>query len=221
MPADRAHGRNTGGDILRSRGASHVRGGETSPKQGQGNRGCFRGYRTKVLELHIVLDDTNLWVRGLANFLELTDRFYGRSDPRGLRSYAHRRDDQIEIAEVRRGSIELVLSEIVAHTDKVAPIFVLYLLLKYLPEFLKSIVSVYKDFEEAKYTKVRREQLEKQMEEDEETQNLAETQRKELVEVLDNIYVAEREALRKTEDFVLSRYRKIKMLSSKGSRKSG
>ena len=95
------------------------------------------------VELHIILDDTELWVRGFANFLELIDGFYGRSDPLGFRSYAHRRADQVEIAEVRRGSLELVISEIIAHTDTVAPVFILYMLLKYLPDFLKSIVSVY------------------------------------------------------------------------------
>ena len=107
----------------------------------------------KLVELQIELDDTGLLVRGFAKYLELIDGFYGRSHPRGFRSYAHLPDEQVEFAEVRPGSLELIISEIVESSQTVAPVVVLYLLLKYLPEFLKSIISTYKDFEEAKYQK--------------------------------------------------------------------
>ncbi len=174
-----------------------------------------------LVELYIVLDDTELWVRGFANYLELIDGFYGRADPRGYRSYAHRPEDQVEIAEVRRGSLELIISELIAHTDTVAPVFILYLLLKYLPDFLKSIVSIYKNFEEAKYLKARRENLQKQMEDDKEIKVLNQDQRQELIEILDGIYVAESDTIRKSVNFVESRFRRIKMHSTGSIHKSG
>lgn len=165
----------------------------------------------KIIELQIELDDTGLLVRGFANYLELIDRFYGRSDPRGYRSYAHRPDDQVEFAEVRPGSLELVISEILAQSDTVAPVLVLYLLLKYLPEFLKTIVSVYKDFEEAKYLKVRRENLQQQMQADNEIENIDQNQRQELVKMIDGIYIAERDSIRKSISFIENRFRGIKL----------
>jgi hypothetical protein len=80
---------------------------------------------------------------------------------------------------------------------------------------LKSIVSIYKDFEEAKYIKARRENLQKQMEDDEEIKNLNQVQRQELIEILDGIYLAERETLRKSVSFVGSRYRRINIHSTR------
>lgn len=165
----------------------------------------------KSVEVQIELDDTELQVRGFANYLELIDRFYGRSYPRGYRSYAQRPDDQVEFAEVRPGSLELVISEILSQTDKVAPVLVLYLLLKYLPDFLKSVVSVYRDFEEAKYLQVRRANLEKQMEDEEQIENLNRDQRQELVEIIDETYIAERDTIRKSINFIESRFRAIKL----------
>lgn len=165
----------------------------------------------KSVEVQIELDDTELQVRGFANYLELIDRFYGRLYPRGYRSYAHRPDDQVEFAEVRPGSLELVISEILSQTDKVAPVLVLYLLLKYLPDFLKSVVSVYRDFEEAKYLQVRRANLEKQMEDEEQIENLNRDQRQELVEIIDETYIAERDTIRKSINFIESRFRAIKL----------
>lgn len=165
----------------------------------------------KSVEVKIELDDTGLQVRGFATYLELIDRFYGRSYPRGYRSYAQRPDDQVEFAEVRPGSLELVISEILSQTDKVAPVLVLYLLLKYLPDFLKSVVSVYRDFEEAKYLQVRRANLEKQMEDEEQIKNLDQDQRQELVEMIDETYIAERDTIRKSMNFIESRFRAIKL----------
>lgn len=167
----------------------------------------------RIVELQIELDDTGLIVRGFANYLELIDRFYGRLYPRGFRSYAHRPDDQVEFAEVRPGSFELVISEILAQSDTVAPVLVLYLLLKYLPEFLKSVVSVYKDFEEAKYLKVRRENLQQQMQAETEIDNIDQDQRQELVELIDGIYIAECDTIRRSINFIESRFRAIKLKS--------
>jgi hypothetical protein len=165
------------------------------------------------VELQIELDNTGLLVRGFSNYLELIDRFYGRLYPRGYRSYAQRPDEQVEFAEVRPGSLELIISEIVASSQTVAPVVVLYLLLKYLPEFLKSIVSTYKDFEEAKYLKVRSTQLEKQMQDEDEIKNLDQDQRQELVKVIDEMYIAEGDTIRKSANFINSRFRTIKLKS--------
>jgi hypothetical protein len=164
----------------------------------------------KLVELQIELDDTGLLVRGFANYLELIDGFYGRSHPRGFRSYAHLPDEQVEFAEVRPGSLELIISEIVESSQTVAPVVVLYLLLKYLPEFLKSIISTYKDFEEAKYLKVRRAQIEKQMQDEDEIENLGQDQRQKLVKTIDEIYIAERDTIRKSVNFINNRFRTIK-----------
>ena len=59
------------------------------------------------------------------------------------------------------------------------------------------------------------------MQQDDEVKRLKEGQRQELVEVLDSIYVAERDILRKSGDFIENRFRRITMSTYKAGGKSG
>ena len=48
-----------------------------------------------AVELEIHADGRSAALRDMAAFLDLTDRLYGRTDPKGLRSYAVRTHDSI------------------------------------------------------------------------------------------------------------------------------
>ena len=61
-----------------------------------------------VLELVITVDDHNIPTREFAEYLELIDRLYGRLSREGLMSYAHRESGRLRIAEIRRGSVEII-----------------------------------------------------------------------------------------------------------------
>lgn len=57
-----------------------------------------------TIVLEIVSDDKNLRVRDLASYLKLIDSAFGRIDPEGYLSYAHRPDDQLRISTIEEGS---------------------------------------------------------------------------------------------------------------------
>ena len=148
------------------------------------------------LELAITLDDTGVGVRDLANYLRLIDGVYGRLDPKGYRSYAQRENAYLRIDEVRSGSMEVILSELLATTERAVPLLVLYVMLKYLPEFLKSLASAYKDFEEARHTRLRRKQLSDTIHADKELQSVSKGSKQHLIEFLDDMYASEASNLR-------------------------
>lgn len=64
------------------------------------------------LELKIVLKETALHVMGLSCFLMLANRWYGRLSPGGLDRYTKKRDQQLQIANVRHEPLALVFFEI-------------------------------------------------------------------------------------------------------------
>lgn len=76
------------------------------------------------IELIIRIADNDINVRELSAYLSLADRVYGRLTPEGLRSYAQSRKDQLVIKEVRKGSIELVIEQAIAHSQN-APYFII------------------------------------------------------------------------------------------------
>jgi hypothetical protein len=152
--------------------------------------------RRAKLELSITLDDTGIGVRDLANYLRLIDGVYGRLDPKGFRSYAQRESAYLRIDEVRPGSMEVILSELLATTERAIPLLVLYVLLKYLPEFLKSLASAFKDFEEARHTRLRRQQLSEAIHADEELQSVSKGSKQHLIDFLDDMYASEASNLR-------------------------
>jgi hypothetical protein len=153
------------------------------------------------LELVISVDDTALRVRGLAAFLEFIDRVYGRLDPRGLRSYAHRPQEHIRIREVRPGSFELIFAELLAQSDKVTALLIVYILIKNLPDILKSLAQAFKDLEEARFTRKRREILEEELRKNPDTQELKHQERQQVAGYLDEILTAERETISQVSDF--------------------
>jgi hypothetical protein len=153
------------------------------------------------LELVISLDDTALRVRGLAAFLEFIDRVYGRLDPRGLRSYAHRPQEHIRIREVRPGSFELIFAELLAQSDKVTALLIVYILIKNLPDVLKSLAQAYKDLEEARFTRKRREILEEELRKNPDTQKLKLQECQQVAGYLDEILTAERETISQVGEF--------------------
>ena len=85
-----------------------------------------------VLQMTLTLPDRGVNIRELSAYLSLIDRVYGRLSENGLYSYSHRRDEQLEYAEVREGSWQIVFTEDL--TPSATQRFVLlYLLLKFLP----------------------------------------------------------------------------------------
>ncbi|MCK4726856.1 MAG: hypothetical protein KAT29_13680 [Anaerolineales bacterium] len=154
-----------------------------------------------ILELVIVLEDHDLRVRGFSELLGFVDRTYGRLSPRGIRSYARREDEQVRISEVRSGSYELIIETLANNTEAVTSLVMISLLIKYLPGALESLAASYRDYEEAKFTREKRKQLRKQIEEDEKLQSLDRNKQNQLVRYLDYLYERDRKHLKNVGEF--------------------
>lgn len=147
---------------------------------------------SSVIDLIITLPTSGMKARDLSSYLSFIDHVYGRLDPKGLISYAHRKEGHLEIANVRTKSIELVLSEILESSEKLG---ILYIVLKYLPEFVRNLTGAFKDFEEARFTRLRRRELRDRIRKDEELAGVSENHKNQLVELLDEFYIRESDTL--------------------------
>jgi hypothetical protein len=154
-----------------------------------------------MLELVIIVEDHDLRVRGFSELLGFVDRTYGRLSPRGIRSYAQREDEQVRISEVRSGSYELIIETLANNTDAVTSLVTISLLVKYLPGALESLAASYRDYEEARFTREKRKQLLKQIDEDEKLQSLAKNKQNQLVTYLEFLYERDRKHLKSVGEF--------------------
>ena len=115
-----------------------------------------------TIELSIRIRDSGLIVREFGAYLSLTDRVYGRVAEASLRSYAQTRNRQLRISEIRRGSIELVITETITRLSDAALFVFSLIFLRSLPglaEATKILADAYKSFEEGRLTNEQRRQL--------------------------------------------------------------
>jgi hypothetical protein len=151
-----------------------------------------------LIKLIITVEDENLSVRGLSSYLSLADRVYGRLTEAGLRSYAQTVGDQLEIAQIRKGSLELVIAEILSNFKDATPLAILWLFLKYLPSTIKALseaaknsADAYKSIEEARLTRANRQRLRDEVSQDEILQKLDASRQKQIVVLLEALQVKE------------------------------
>jgi hypothetical protein len=144
-----------------------------------------------ALQLVIIIREKDINVRELTAYFTFLDKVYGRLTPRGLASYAQRRDEQLEISTLSKGSIEVLITELISSIDKASAMIVLLLVIKYLPEFFRAIGETAKNIEEARLTHLRTEQLRGQLEKEAMEDELDEQTRQAIVELLESLYRSE------------------------------
>lgn len=120
------------------------------------------------VELLIRAETKGAQLRDLANYLLLVDRFYGRQDPRGFRSYAQRSQEQLEIAETKAGSLELILSEGIDFVRQHHLVLTWVLVLgipqaaRSLTQAARNAAGAYHDYQAGRLARAERQQLEGQ-----------------------------------------------------------
>jgi hypothetical protein len=164
--------------------------------------------RNAVLELIISLDPTELKARDLASYLSLIDHVYGRLDPRGLLSYAHRKEGHIEISDVRTGSVDMVIAELIEHSP---PLVVVFLALYYLPEALRNLATAFHEYEEGRLTRLRRSQLRDRVRQDAQLAQISDRHKEQIVVLLDTIYVLEQGDLAGAQRLARARVRSVRI----------
>lgn len=161
-----------------------------------------------VLELALVFDESGVNVRELASYLTFVDKTYGRLTPRGIRSYAQRRDAQIE-ASFRRGSLETVITEVVQNKDLITALVLLRFVLKYLPAGIREVATAYDSYQAGALKRARRKQLRQEVNADEELAPLSKDRKNQLVRFIDDVYQRERERLSRAQRFAIYHVKKL------------
>lgn len=161
-----------------------------------------------VVGLIISVDANRLKARDLASYLSLIDHVYGRLDPKGLLSYAHRKEGHVELSDVRAGSVELVITEFIQNAPTLIAVFIV---LKYLPEFVRGLAGSWKDIEEARFIRLRRRELRDRMRQDNELASISDNHREQIVELLDTTYTLEQDSLPGAQRFARESVRSIRL----------
>ena len=164
----------------------------------------------ETFELIIQFTDKNISVRNLAAYLNFIDKAYGRLTPKGIKHYSQTSTYELKITEIRRGSIEIVIADILSNTDSIKALIIVGLLLKYLPNIISSILSSYRDYEEARLARIRRKQIKEQMKEDNNLNKLADRQLNQLVVVMDMMYLIDKRNIPKAYNFSKGNITEIK-----------
>lgn len=139
-------------------------------------------------EVIIKMEAKSVSVRQFAAYLNFIDRSYGRFTPEGILSYSRSKERELKITQLRPGSLEFVLSNYLANPISVTALILVGLLLKYLPGIIKSTLSAYRDYEEGKLAKVRRQQIKEQMKRDGALNKLNDRKILQLSKLFDAIY---------------------------------
>tara|TARA_R110002049_G_C9121973_1_gene558445 strand:- start:1098 stop:1694 length:597 start_codon:yes stop_codon:yes gene_type:complete len=156
-----------------------------------------------VIELSIRITDQNIPVRDLSAFLEFVDQIYGRLSQEGLPSYSRRQHNKLEIAHIRKGSWELILEGAISRYHQQAELLVIiWLAVKYLPIAVKTGLSAYNDYEQARLAREKRKQIRNSMEVDEIISNLPTNRKKEITKLLHAIYEKEDRKLNRVSRFI-------------------
>lgn len=155
-----------------------------------------------TVELIITVKDHSLNAREFGAYLSLADRIYGRISRAGLKTYSLLPHTQLQISEIRQGSIELVITEALLYFKDATLLLILWLFLKYFPAGIKTISEAtkyfadsYKSIEEGRLVREHRQQLKEKMKQDELLQKLDDKQLSQLIVLLADLETAERKNL--------------------------
>ena len=151
-----------------------------------------------AIRLIIKTNNRDLNVRDFSAYWAMADRVYGRVTEAGLRSYARTPGRQLRISEIRQGSIEVIIAEVIMHYHDAIPLAVLWLFLKNLPnamkvlsEAAKNSADAYKSIEDAKLAKINRKRLQDEIKKDDALTNLDQTRIKQIAALLDGLQAVE------------------------------
>jgi len=161
-------------------------------------------------ELIIRIRAENISVRQLAAYLNFIDKAYGRLTPRGIMHYARTSTYELTVTEIRHGSVEFVISNILSESTSIKAIIIVGLLLKYLPSIIKSVLSSYRDYEEASLARIRRQQIREQIKKDKDLDKISNQQIYQLAIFLDNLYRTDMRDINKSHKFSKENIVKVK-----------
>jgi hypothetical protein len=173
------------------------------------------------IELTIRLRSEDINVREFGAFLSTIDAVYGRITRINYLSYSLSHYNQIRISEIRQGSTELIVADIITQAIQATPYLVLLLFVRYLgigvkglSEVTKNFADSYKSLREGRVAKANEKKILSDMEQDEILKDLTPARRRQLVTLLAELEKAERKRIPAAR-----RFAKKNLLEAKLSRK--
>jgi hypothetical protein len=137
-------------------------------------------------DLIISISNTDISFRALGNFLMTIDDFYGRFYKKGFLSYSKTQKDHLKASEIKQGSIEIIIEEILKKLSVHDTIY-FFLMIKYLPaaikggsEVLKNLTESFYNYENAQLVSLQRKSLNKELRKDELLKSLTDEEIKRL-----------------------------------------
>ncbi len=141
-----------------------------------------------MFELVIRLRGKDVSVRQLASYMRFLDKAYGRLSPKGIVSYSRTTENELRISEIRHGSLEIIISKLLSEPNSVKSLILVGLLLRYLPGIIKSTLSAYRDYEEGRLARARKQQIKEQIKKDKHLGELSDRHVYQLTQFLDAMY---------------------------------
>ena len=150
-----------------------------------------------TIELSIKFESEHINIREMAAYLEVLDHFYGRMRPKGIRSYAQLRKDQLKIKTAKSGSIEIIFSDIIINFESI-DLLLIYILLKPLKSLiiipttmLSDVASAYNNYESGRLKRARRKLIKAAIEQDETLSKIPVKMKPKVIQFLDHFYKLE------------------------------
>ena len=137
-----------------------------------------------LIELKIMIDDKDINVRELGTYLTFIDKINGRLSAEGIYSYSHKRNKQLKIAEVRNGSIELIVAEQISQLDA-NKLIIIFLVIKYIPTAIRELSSAYRNYEDARLIRAKRRIIKQELKEDYRFQHVSEKDLNQTVKIIE------------------------------------
>lgn len=181
----------------------------------------FENIGEDELEIVVSIDEKNISLRDFSAFLLLIDHFYGRNFQKGFQSYSMTKDVHLKASEIRVGSVEIIIEEILKYLPVKQAVLV-FLLIKYLPSAIKSISEsllntseAFYNFEKTRLVRRMRKNLRRHLREDEILQSLSDEEISKLAEDLQKKYELDRRHIYKAGRFAADKMKSIKVRKRK------
>ncbi|RQO30974.1 hypothetical protein DBR32_09715 [Taibaiella sp. KBW10] len=172
-------------------------------------------------DLIISIEQYDISFRDFSHFLITIDHFYGRFYKKGFLSYAMSPYDHLRASEIRQGSIEIIIEDILKKISLNEVVY-FFLMIKYLPaifketsEAIKNITEAWNNYENARKVRLERKNLSKELRKEELLKNLSDDEIRKLTRSLINRYANEKKSLKKAARFAAQKLLDVKFRKRK------
>lgn len=177
------------------------------------------------IELVISIESESLSIKGLSSYLDIIYRIDGMISKLGYNRYVHIPEVQIEISEVRFGSVEIIIEKLYTSLDA-NNIIIIGIFLKYLPKIIQTtagtglqifdMLNKREEYLEKKERRILRKTIRKSLNEDEDLQGINQHLKEKLVDLLDGLYVKNAHRLNSSSKFANKSVKSVRVRTKKG-----